>query len=159
VSALERYYEGTDGWIAIACTTVAHSSALLDALGIRDVDPEAALEESRDGALAERLGDALQAMSVDEVLTRLHALGAPAVPVLTLEETYSDPYLNENGFWESYRDPTAGPAVGPASSARFSRTPTGYGRAAPGLGEHSAEVLRELGVTPARIDVVLGSTS
>jgi crotonobetainyl-CoA:carnitine CoA-transferase CaiB-like acyl-CoA transferase len=145
VSALERYYECVDGWIAVACTTVDRSAALLDALAIRDVDPEAALDEDRDGALAARLAAALRPMSVDHTLTTLHEFGAPAVPVLTLEETYTDPYLHENGFWESYQDPASGSAEGPASSARFARTPTGYGRAAPGLGEHSAEVLRELG--------------
>ena len=156
-SALERYYECVDGWIAVACTTVEHSRALLDAVAIADVDPRSALDEARDGALAARLAGALLPMSVDGAITKLDELGVPAVPALTLDETYTDSFLHENGFWESYDDPASGSAEGPASSARFARTPAGYGRAAPRLGEHGVEILRELGVPQARIDAILAA--
>ena len=96
-------------------------------------------------------------MPREDALTRLEQAGAPAVPVLTIDETYTDAFLADNGYYESFDDPEFGPAQGVASSARFSRTPTEYGRPAPMLGQHTAEVLHDLGISDARIDALLES--
>jgi crotonobetainyl-CoA:carnitine CoA-transferase CaiB-like acyl-CoA transferase len=156
-SALERYYECADGWIAVACATPQHCVALTDALELQEVDAPAALAEARDGVLASRIAEALRPLSVERALTRLHEAGAPAVPVLTMDETYADAFLQENDFYESYLDPAFGPAKGVGAIARFARTTTAFRRAAPMLGEHSAEVLREFGLTQERIDALFES--
>jgi crotonobetainyl-CoA:carnitine CoA-transferase CaiB-like acyl-CoA transferase len=156
-SALERYYECADGWIAVACATPQHCVALTDALELQEVDAPAALAEARDGVLASRIAEALRPQSVERALTRLHEAGAPAVPVLTMDETYADAFLQENDFYESYLDPAFGPAKGVGAIARFARTTTAFRRAAPMLGEHSAEVLREFGLTQERIDALFES--
>jgi crotonobetainyl-CoA:carnitine CoA-transferase CaiB-like acyl-CoA transferase len=144
-SALERYYECADGWIAIACTTPPTAAALVEALGLPASPDE------------EVIADALRPLPRDEALARLEQAGAPAVPVLTIDDTYTEEFLAENGFYESFDDPEFGPALGVASSARFARTPTGYGRPAPMLGQHSVEVLRDYGISEARIDALLES--
>ena len=60
-SALERYYECADGWIAVACATAPRAAALLDALGLRAGDAEGTLAEPREGVLASLIADALEA--------------------------------------------------------------------------------------------------
>jgi crotonobetainyl-CoA:carnitine CoA-transferase CaiB-like acyl-CoA transferase len=157
VSALERYYECADGWIAVACATATGCSALADALGLDPVDTSAALTEPPDGVLAGRIAGALAPLSLDDALARLGGAGAPATPVLTIEETYADPFLQANGFYEAYLDPAFGPAEGPAGFARFARTPTAFRRPAPMLGEHSREALRDYGITDERVDDLLES--
>jgi crotonobetainyl-CoA:carnitine CoA-transferase CaiB-like acyl-CoA transferase len=142
-SALERYYECADGWIAIACTTPASAEALMKELGV--------------SASVQEIAAVLRPLSRHEALTRLEQAGAPAVPVLTIDDTYTDDFLEANGFYESWVDPEFGPAQGVASSARFSRTPASYGRPAPMLGQHTTEVLRDFGVSEERIDALLES--
>ena len=156
-SALERYYECADGWIAIACATAPRYAALFDALGIPTGNADAALAEPREGALSAVIADGLRRLSLDDALTRLTEAGAPAVPVLTLDETYADAFLDENNYYESYTHPAFGPAKGVASFARFHRTETAFRRAAPILGQHSTEVLRDYGLSPERIDALLES--
>jgi crotonobetainyl-CoA:carnitine CoA-transferase CaiB-like acyl-CoA transferase len=155
--ALERYYECADGWIGIACTTASSCAALVDVLGLDPVDVHAALTEGPDGAFAARIAEAVRPLPVERVLTRLGDAGAPATPVPTLEETFADPFLHENGYYESYVDPSFGPASGNAGFARFTRTGTAFRRPAPMLGEHSVEVLHDFGIPQARIDALLAS--
>ncbi|HZP27420.1 MAG TPA: CoA transferase, partial [Acidimicrobiia bacterium] len=144
--ALERYYECADGWIAVACATAREGAALADALGLEGLDVHAAMAEpAGGGVLAERIARVLEPLTVDDAVARLGDAGAPAVPVVTMDETFTDPYLEENGYYESYLDPASGPARGVAVPFRFGRSATAFPRAAPMLGEHGAEVLREYG--------------
>ena len=149
VSALERFYECSDGWIAIACGTAPRYAALVDALGLQGGNVQQALEQERESALASAIAAALRPLSRDDALTRLQEAGAPAAPALTIEETYADAFLAENDYYESYLDPAFGPAMGVTGFATFGRTTTGFRRAAPLLGQHNTEVLRDFGVTRA----------
>jgi crotonobetainyl-CoA:carnitine CoA-transferase CaiB-like acyl-CoA transferase len=156
-SALERYYECADGWIAIACATAPRCAALMDALGLPDVDAQAALAEGHNGVLASRIAEVVKPLSVERALMRLRDAGAPAAPVLTVDDTYADAFLQENGYYESYLHPAFGSAKGVACAARFARTKTAFRRAAPMPGEHSVEVLRDFGLPRARIDALFDS--
>ena len=92
---------------------------------------------------ASRIAEALETLTVARALACLREAGAPAVPALTVDQTYTDEFLRENDYYESYLDPAFGPAHGPRCIARFTRTGAGFRRAAPMLGEHSSEVLRD----------------
>jgi crotonobetainyl-CoA:carnitine CoA-transferase CaiB-like acyl-CoA transferase len=155
-SALERSYECADGWIAVACASPLRCAALCDALGLDDVEAQAALAEACHGVLASRIAEVLETLSVERALTCLGEAGAPAVPVRTVAETYADAFLQENDFYESYLDPAFGPTEGPGCIARFTRTTSAYPRAAPMLGEHSIEVLRDFDVPRGRIEALFG---
>jgi crotonobetainyl-CoA:carnitine CoA-transferase CaiB-like acyl-CoA transferase len=97
----------------------------------------------------------LRPLSVDDALTRLSAAGAPAAPVLTVDATYTDAFLAENHYYDTYLDPAFGPAKGIAGFARFGRTDTEFRRPPPTVGQHSVDVLRDFGVSRARIDSLL----
>jgi crotonobetainyl-CoA:carnitine CoA-transferase CaiB-like acyl-CoA transferase len=156
-SALERYYECADGWIAVACATAPRCGALLEALGLEPFDAQAALAEPPDGDLASRISAVLASLPSERALERLTDAGAPAAPVLTVDETYLDRYLQQHRYYETYVHPEFGRAQGPSGFARFSRTDTASGRAAPLVGEHSAEALRGFGVAEDRIDALFES--
>ncbi|MEZ4289287.1 MAG: CoA transferase, partial [Myxococcota bacterium] len=56
------------------------------------------------------------------------------------------PQVVENGLLFESEHPVAGRLRQPRAAARFDRTPTAYERPAPRLGEHTQEILAELGM-------------
>jgi crotonobetainyl-CoA:carnitine CoA-transferase CaiB-like acyl-CoA transferase len=104
--------------------------------------------ESADVALAA----ALAGLSREEAVARLTAAGVPAAPARRFEELLGDRDLleaevlhrnerqDEPSYWTAGR------------FARFSRTEQRAALVAPGLGEHSREVLLEAGLTAAVVD-------
>jgi crotonobetainyl-CoA:carnitine CoA-transferase CaiB-like acyl-CoA transferase len=58
----------------------------------------------------------------------------------------ADPQVRHNGTLVEREHPTAGVIRQPRPPARFDRTPSEPGRLAPLLGEHSDEILAELGL-------------
>ena len=73
----------------------------------------------------------------------------PCMPVLALEDLPDDPHLKAVGFFGTAHHPTEGEIRTLRSPVSFSETPSVLRRHAPGLGEHTAEVLAELGLPAA----------
>ena len=69
----------------------------------------------------------------------------PAGPYRTLEGVFKDPYFNSSGFFQSHEHPSEGTIKMMANPITFSGASTRVRRMPPGLGEHSAELLKELG--------------
>jgi crotonobetainyl-CoA:carnitine CoA-transferase CaiB-like acyl-CoA transferase len=107
-SAVRRYYQASDGWLAIAATTQAHVAGVLSAVG----HPEwsALAHETRgDGeALADRLSGVLAERPVQTWVAELAARQVPACPVLPRAGELADPFLVENEFSHVVADPVAG---------------------------------------------------
>jgi crotonobetainyl-CoA:carnitine CoA-transferase CaiB-like acyl-CoA transferase len=72
-------------------------------------------------------------------------------PVKFIEEMWTDPQVEANGFLEEYDHTLLGPLRGPSPIVRMSGTPTRIQRAAPALGEHADQVLCEIGFTPEQV--------
>lgn len=82
-------------------------------------------------------------------------LGLPAGPILTLDQVFGDPHVNQTGLVEEVEHPRLGrlrlvasPIRMAALAGRSVRTPP------PALGEHSRQVLRDFGLDEARIDAL-----
>ncbi|MBS0412282.1 MAG: CoA transferase [Proteobacteria bacterium] len=153
--ALERFYKCQDDWIAIACTTAPAYRALCAALGLPQGDVDAALSAPREGPLVDAIAKAFASLDRADALARLEAAGAPAAPAIGGPEAYADPYLQANGYYESYSHPKVGTVTGSAGYARFGRTPATFAHPAPVLGQHTAEVLADYGLAPDRIAALI----
>ncbi len=164
LSALQRFYACADGWLGIAAADPAQLRGLLEALG----HPEwadrpfgAASTEPWDGELAERLAAAIATRPRQALLAELRERGVPAAPATPVEGLHTSPLHLANRFFEQVEHPEFGSLMGVRSFAEFERTPGGFVRRAPLLGEHDAEVLTQLGFRAERIarlraDGVLG---
>ena len=140
----------------MAAESLAEAEALLTVLGTT-ADPADALSEPPEGPLAGRLADILAGRSRDGVLDALEAAGVPCIPCVRGYEAYEDPWLAENGVFVAWRHPRLGEAVGVRNYADFDRTPGGFRHPVPDAGEHTREVLAGFGLTPERIETLLGS--
>lgn len=153
--ALHRYYECADGWLGLVAETDAQAQGLAAALGV-DLGP-APLLAPRDGEVADRLAAALAGRPRAEALAALRSAGVPAAPVLRSLETLDDPWLHENRWQDAWTHPRLGPMISVRAYADFSRTPSGFNRPTPDLGQHTVEVLREWGVAEDRIRALMAS--
>jgi crotonobetainyl-CoA:carnitine CoA-transferase CaiB-like acyl-CoA transferase len=87
-----------------------------------------------------------------DCIRELEAVRVPCGPVYTLEQTLSDPQVQARQLMQSFDYPGIGAVPLPAPPVRLSRTPGGIRHRAPLVGEHTDEILQELGYTPTDID-------
>ena len=114
-------------------------------------DPRYASNALRVGNRAElvpALAAALAGWRRDELLGRLAAAGVPAGPINTVQDVFADPQVVDRGLKVELQAPgTAGGCVPTVRTPiRFSDAELALGRPSPRLGEHTAEVRRELGL-------------
>jgi crotonobetainyl-CoA:carnitine CoA-transferase CaiB-like acyl-CoA transferase len=75
-------------------------------------------------------------------------------PLYTMEELFSDPVFRERGFFVEVERPYLGRVTMPGRPFLMSESPWRLRRPAPLLGEHTEEVLREIGYGPERIEAL-----
>ena len=170
-------YRATDGWIFVAVSIDAHWKAFVETLNAPETGLEGPACEAaaslQDEALATRAGriaarDRINAAietvvatrSRDEWVTALSAAGIPVAPVNTLDEAVQDPQVRSRGMIVDVEHPEGGSyeatgnpfKLSGAGEERFTPPPT--------LGQHTAEVLRDvLGYDAGRIDALYGDGS
>jgi crotonobetainyl-CoA:carnitine CoA-transferase CaiB-like acyl-CoA transferase len=155
-SFIDLIYETADGYISAAVQTDREWAALTRALDRPEWldDPRfasPALRQKNIDARLQMTQDALIAHPAAYWLERLTAEGVPCAPVLTRSEVIRHPQVLANEIVAEVDHPTAGRLRQTRAAARFSATPASIRRGAPGLGEHTGEVLAELGYTPEEI--------
>ena len=153
-----RVYMTADGPIGVGCLSDTLRRRLLETLGLTDKalepgwDPNLpeSLVHGRD--LKQRAESLFREKSSEEWLELLESKGIPAGPVRFIEELFGDPQVLANGLVTEVTHSQEGPVKMVGPMAHFGGTPLPATRPSPGLGEHSAEVLRGLGFTRSDIE-------
>jgi formyl-CoA transferase len=86
-----------------------------------------------------------------EVVRRLREANVPVGPINALDEVFADPVVRHLGLIAEVDHPTAGRVRAPGIPVRLSGTPPSVRRHPPELGEHTDEILRELGYAKEEI--------
>tara|TARA_B100000686_G_scaffold351634_1_gene450956 strand:+ start:982 stop:2205 length:1224 start_codon:yes stop_codon:yes gene_type:complete len=76
-------------------------------------------------------------------------------PLFTIEEVFEDKNFQERGVWEEASTEAMGDFVFPGRPFLMSETPWKYRLPAPVLGQHTREVLEEVGCDDATIDTLI----
>ncbi len=159
---LYRLYETADGWLQLAAVRDEHWHALCDALGRSDLaaNPRYATADGRD-TNADDLGIELeQAFLGDLAVNWRRALDAAGVPSEVSVDTWDgetvlfDEELARLGLVTEYEHPMLGTVRQFGNLITFSDTPGRQERAAPMLGQHTREILHELGYRDPDIDAL-----
>ena len=158
--ALDRLYETSDGWVCVAASAEKHVAALSEALGLDLAgDPRFAGRDPRqahDYELADVIGDALERLDTTDALERLRAAAVPAaVPASRNDSAFlRDPAQLRTGRIAECPHPTRGRVRETGVLVQVSGSTPPAHRLAPGLGEHTDEVLRGLGYAQKDIDAL-----
>lgn len=149
-----------DGWVAIAVATDEHWRALCGVLDRADwaADPALADREGRRRAhdrLDVVLGEWCRARTADEIVELLWSAGVPVGKVMDPHAQPDLAQLQARRFFETVDHPVIGPSRYSTLPLRFSQDPEQiHERHAPLLGEHNRELLVQLGLSGAEIDVL-----
>ncbi len=107
-------------------------------------------------ALYGLMDDIIATRTTAEWMESCDARSIPAVPVIDLELLADDPHFNAVGLLVDHEHPTEGPYRAVRDPIRYRSGSPGLFRHAPQLGEHTREVLHELGYDDGRISIIIG---
>jgi len=97
------------------------------------------------------MGDVLKSRTSADWLERLDANDVPCAPVLSRPEILENEQIKANKLIHQYEHPGLGQIRQPRPGAKFSRSDIRKEPIAPGLGEHSDEILHDLDFSKAEI--------
>jgi crotonobetainyl-CoA:carnitine CoA-transferase CaiB-like acyl-CoA transferase len=144
-----------DGWIIIAVGTDRIWARLCDML---DFPPEVrddlryannAARNAHSAAVQTLLNDRLATQSSAYWLERLQQADVPCGPIYRLDQALSDPQISARDFIVTLEHPTAGPVHSLGFPPHLRPGAVSYRLPPPTLGQHTEQVLGELGLTPA----------
>jgi crotonobetainyl-CoA:carnitine CoA-transferase CaiB-like acyl-CoA transferase len=84
-------------------------------------------------------------MTGSALIDRLNEGGIPCGPIYTIDQTFADPQVRHLGIAQRVESPALGPIELVGQPFMLSRTPSRLVSAAPEYGEHTDEILAELG--------------
>jgi crotonobetainyl-CoA:carnitine CoA-transferase CaiB-like acyl-CoA transferase len=150
-------FPSRDAWVMIAAGSDALFAKCCAALGLSELasDPRFATNPNRvrnRSALSETLAAVTRTLSSEELLSRLQKVGVPTAPILTLDRIVGEAQTEASGMLVAAKHPRVPDyrALGLPIKWDGERPPVS--RVPPLLGEHTAEVLTELGYDDTTIE-------
>lgn len=160
----DQVFETADGFITVATVSEAEWHGFCRAVD----DPEftsdvrfatAAARSKNVKARIHAMAEQIKKRSSAEWLARLDAEDVPCGPILRRSEIVSNEQVIAREIFVEFDQPAVGRVRQPRPPARFEVSQSGISAPAPRLGEHSREVLRDLGYSEAAISVMIGRRS
>jgi crotonobetainyl-CoA:carnitine CoA-transferase CaiB-like acyl-CoA transferase len=150
----------SDGWGIVTPTSVEDFSGMCRALDVEGWDdPRLATMEERNkhrdvtSALVDMCYARAANLTMAQATSRFEEQRIPFAMILSPDELTRDAHAVAVGLFEEYDHPVVGPIRFPRHPARFLSTPARSPGSSPALGEHTDEVLAELGMTDRVADL------
>lgn len=145
-AAPAQLFRCRDGYLNVQAGFDHHFSILCEKLGVPELagDPRYATRDERTAnvdALTAILEPIFAQDTVSEWYDLLREAQLICAPIYDVEQCYADPNVVERNMRRTLEHPVAGPVDMVASPIRYGRTPIHTYRPAPGLGQHSDEIL------------------
>ncbi len=157
ISGPSDLYRTRDGWIVVSCVGNPMFKRVARLLGEESwiTDPrfhDDAARGEHGEFLSARVTAWTETRTTAEALAALEKVHVPAAPLHSPQQTLNDPHIQAAGMLVNSDYPSLAHAA-PIATTPFdlSETPAVLGHRAPVLGEHTDEILRELGFAAAAI--------
>lgn len=146
-----QVFAASDGHLIVATGNDSQYRAYCQAMGRPDlaVHPDYATNSQRlvnRVVLIKELEAIMLTRTRDDWIAALQKVGVPCGPINTIEQVFENPQVKAREIWKTMPHPLAGTAPTTASPIRYSETPIQYRMAPPLLGQHTDEILKELGL-------------
>jgi len=151
-------YRAKDGWILISVIGEPMFRRLARAVGREDLTDDPRCKDDLTRAnnhelITEVMSKWCAERKRDEAIAELEKARIPCGAVYNLDEALNDPQVNARKIISEMNfSGSAKPVPIASTPVRLSATPAELRRSAPTLGEHTNEVLSELGFTPEEIE-------
>ncbi len=149
-------FKTADGYITLAFPSMKDLATALEAPELAGMDDEKDTFERRDEIYA-ITREKIQGRTSAQWLDIFNGLGIWAGPVYGYEDVINDPQVKFNGTFVEYEHPTEGRVTTPGFPIKFSRTPSKVTLGAPLAGQHTREILEEMGLEAGQIQQLLDS--
>ena len=149
-------YTTADGHINVAASGEGMWTRLCESIGRKDLleAPEFKGQENRAknrARLNEVLNQALKARSSEEWVEKLNAAGVPCGPIYSVDQVFADPQVQHLHAAVEVEHPKLGRFKVVNQAVKLSRTPSSMAAATPETGQHTDEILREIGYSESDI--------
>ena len=146
--------EFADGYAAVSAVSDSEWHGYFRALGRPDLcdDARCATMSGRMQHLRELVPlvhEIAKSVSLESFLEAAVRHQVPTAPVVSIDDLPNDAQVVHNEVFTIRQHPTAGTIRDPRPAPRFSETPGAVGDHAPTYGQHSDEIVAELGLDPA----------
>jgi len=150
------FLECKDGWIFICCVEEHQWHRFVEMIGTPEWSQMELFENRMTraanwDALSIFLNEVASEWTVADLYHAAQARRIPFAPVSTMGDLLASEHLKSRGFFATIPDPDGAPVTMPGAPYRHSATPWRIRRRAPRLGEHTDEVLAEIGYAPGEI--------
>ncbi len=146
-------YQASDGkYITLGATEEKFWRAFCRQSGLSDLEADHAPEGSRRDEVEARARETLGARRSTEWLETLRGEEVPVAPVNRPEDLMDDPGLADRGIYWTLEDPRLGSLVQSRFRVAYTANLEERSTPPPSLGEHSAEILRDVGLSMDEIE-------
>jgi crotonobetainyl-CoA:carnitine CoA-transferase CaiB-like acyl-CoA transferase len=146
-----------DGWLTMLPYSGANWCAFFEAVGHPECVEEFQVRDPVARArnidrIYDRMRELAPSRTTAEWEELLLSIDVPHTAFAKLSEVQEQPHLKAVGLFQELQHPTEGTIRQARPPTRFSASPAGIHRLPPRLGEHSRDVLREVGYSEVEID-------
>jgi crotonobetainyl-CoA:carnitine CoA-transferase CaiB-like acyl-CoA transferase len=137
---------GNDGQFAKMCAALGETELGSDPRYTRNADRVRNMDE-----LMAKIADVFARWSRADLVQAMEQAGVPCGPINSIAEVFDEPQIRHRGMRMDLPHPPGGTVPSVANPINFAANPLHYERAPPLLGQHSDEILTQLGLSEADV--------